>query len=316
MKIVFLDESTVTLDDIDFSALSALGDYVGYDNSSEDEIPQRAAGADVIIANKAPMTRAVIESLDALKLITVIATGYNNVDVTAAKARRVTVCNVAGYAATTVPQHAFALILNLATRVHQYHADVRAGDWRKASSFTILRYRTFELAGKTIGIIGFGAIGRGTARIADGFGMEVLVHDIRETRDAGYPTADLDTLLRAADVVTIHCPLTDRTRNLIDAAALAKMKPSAILINTARGGIVDEQALADALNADRLAGAGFDVLTQEPPARGNVLLDVKNIIIITPHAAWSTVEARQRLVNETAANIKALADGHPRNVVA
>ena len=315
MKVVFLDESTLTLDDIDFSPLKALGEYAAHANSTEAEIIERAADAAVVIANKAPMTRGVLESLPQLKLVSVIATGYNNVDVDAAKEMGVRVCNVARYASETVPQHTFALILALATRLLGNSADVRAGEWQKASTFTLLRYPTFELSGKTLGIIGCGAIGRGVARIAEALGMEVLIYDPYAGSENVPSQAELDHLLRSSDVVTVHCPLTDETRGMIDAEALAKMKPSALLINTARGGIVDEQALAKALNSGRLAGAGFDVLTKEPPKDGNVLLEARNIIV-TPHSAWSTVEARQRLVNETAENITAFVDGSPRNVIA
>jgi len=315
VKIVFLDESTVTLGEIDFSRLHSLAEYCGYDNSTEDEIVERAAGAEIVIANKAPMTRKVIESLPALRLIAVIATGFNNVNIEAAKQHEVLVCNVPGYAADSVAQHTFALMLNLATRAHQYHADVQAGAWQRASSFTLLSYPTFELKGKTIGIIGFGSIGRGVARLAKAFGMEVLVYDPYASAPQDAAPGRLEDVLRLSDVVTIHCPLTDETRDLIDAEALARMKPSAILINTARGGIVNEAALAEALNAGRLAGAGIDVLSQEPPAGGNVLLGARNVIV-TPHSAWSTIEARQRLVDWTADNIQAFIEGRPQNVVA
>ena len=315
MKIVFLDESTITLDDdIDFSVLKQLGDYAGYPPSTEEEIIQRAAGAEVVIPNKVRMTPRVIESLDSLRLIAEIATGYDNVDLQAAQENNVTVCNVAGYAANTVPQHTFALILNLATKAHLYHADVMAGEWAKASSFNLLNYPTFELKGLTIGIIGFGTIGRGVAQIAEGFGMRVLAHDMAGIQGADYPNTDLETIFSESDFVTVHCPLTDQTRNLIDVEALGKMKPTAMVINTARGGIVDEEALAAALNSGRIAGAGFDVLTGEPPVEGNVLLTAKNVIM-TPHCAWSTREARQKLVDETAQNIRTFFEGRPRNVV-
>jgi glycerate dehydrogenase len=314
MRIVFLDQSTITLDDIDFSCFQKLGDYSEYPSSTEDEAISRSRDAKVIIVNKVPVTKEVIQSLGALKLVCVIATGYNNVDLPAAREANVTVCNVAGYAINTVPQHTFALILNLATQMHRYDADVKAGAWQKAPIFTMLTYPTFELAGKTIGIIGFGAIGRGVARIAEGFGMTVFAYDPMGIKHSHYHNTDLDTLLQKSDIVTLHCPLTDQTRNLIDCAALSKMKKSALIINTARGGIVDESALAEALNTGRIAGAGFDVLTQEPPKNGNVLLQAKNIIL-TPHSAWSTVEARQKLVDETAENIKAFFEGKPRNVV-
>ena len=315
MKIVFLDESTITLnDDMDFSVFQELGDYVGYPHCTEEEIIQRAAAVEVVIPNKVRMTPRVIESLDSLQLIAEIATGYDNVDLQAARENNVTVCNVAGYAANTVPQHTFALILNLATKAHIYHADVMAGEWAKASSFNLLNYPAFELKDLTIGIIGFGTIGRGVARIAEGFGMRVLAYDIVGIQNAHYPNTDLETIFRESDFVTVHSPLTDQTRNLIDADALSKMKPTAMVINTARGGIVDEEALAAALNSGQIAGAGFDVLTSEPPVEGNVLLTAKNVIM-TPHCAWSTREARQKLVNETADNIRAFVDGRPRNVV-
>ena len=315
MKIVFLDESTIALnDDIDFSVLQQLGDYIGYPHSTEEEIISRAAGAQVVIPNKVRITPRVTESLGSLQLIAEIATGYDNVDLQAAKDNGVTVCNVAGYATHTVPQHTFALILNLATKAHLYHADVMAGEWARSSSFNLLNYHAFELTGLTIGIIGFGTIGRGVARIAQGFGMRVLAHDVVGIRGADYPNTDLETIFRESDFVTVHSPLTDQTRNLIDADTLSKMKPTAMIINTARGGIVDEQALAEALNSGRIAGAGFDVLTSEPPVQGNVLLTAKNIIM-TPHCAWSTREARQKLADETAENIRAFFEGRPRNVV-
>ena len=314
MKIVFLDETTVTLNDIDFLPLQCLGDYIGYDNSTIEQTLERAVDADIVIVNKVLITKQILEELNNLKFIAVIATGYNNVDIQAARDKNVRVCNVTGYAATTVPQHTFALILNLATKAYQYHTDVVAGKWQQASSFTLLTYPTFELAGKTIGIIGFGVIGRGVAKIAEGFGMKVLAYDISEIKDSKYKNSDLDVLLRNSDVITVHCPLTEKTKNLVDEKAISKMKKTAVLINTARGGIVDEQAMADALNSGRLAGAGVDVLIKEPPKNGNVLLGAKNIII-TPHSAWSTVQARQRLVDETAANIKAFIERQPRNVV-
>ena len=315
MKIVFLDESTITLnDDIDFSVFEQLGTYTGHPHSTEQEIINRAAGAEVVIPNKVRITRRVIQSLGSLQLIAEIATGYDNVDLKAAKDNGVTVCNVAGYAANTVPQHTFALILNLATKAHLYHADVMAGEWGRASSFNLLSYQAFELNGLTIGIIGFGTIGRGVARIAEGFGMRVLAHDISGIRGADYPNTDLETIYCESDFITVHSPLTDQTSNLIDADALSKMKPTAMVINTARGGIVDEEALAAALNSGRIAGAGFDVLTVEPPVQGNVLLKARNIIM-TPHCAWSSQEARQKLVDETGANIRAFFSGKPRNIV-
>jgi len=314
MNIKFLDESTVTLGDIDFSPLHTLGGYEGFVNSTELQIIERAGTAEVIIANKAPITAAVLNNLQKLRLVTVIATGYNNVDVAAAQKAGVRVCNVPGYAAASVPQHTFALILNLATKAYLYHRDIVAGKWQGAESFNLLTYPTFELAGKTIGIIGYGAIGREVARIAEAFGMNVLVHDAFEIKDGTYPNTDMEKLLEQSDVVTLHCPLTEDNRNLINTRTLAAMKSTAVLINTARGGLVDEKALFEALDSGAIAGAGVDVLSEEPPRSGNVLINARNSII-TPHSAWSTLQARQRLVDETAQNIRAFIEGKPRNVV-
>ena len=314
IKIVFLDESTVTQGDIDFSGLKCLGMYKGYSNSNEEQIIKRASDAEIVIVNKAPMNRKVLQALEKLRLITVIATGYNNVDLQTAKEKGIRVCNVAGYAANSVPQHTFALILNLATKVYLYDGDVKSGKWQNASSFTLLSYPTFELAGKIMGIIGFGAIGKGVARIAEGFGMKVLAYDAYGIKDRRYSNTDLNTIFRKSDIITVHCPLTKETQNLINAKALSKMKKTALVINTARGGIVDEPALAKALNTGRIAGAGIDVLTEEPPKKGNVLIHAKNIII-TPHSAWSTREARQKLVDETANNIRTFLKGRKRNIV-
>lgn len=315
MRIVHLDDGGISLDgDIDFSGFAAAGDFQRYPGSSADETIERCRNAEVVVTNKAQVGAAAVAAAADLQLIAVTATGYDNVDTAAAKARGIPVCNVPGYAEYTVPQHAFALILNLATQAHRYWRDVENGDWQRTKEFTLLRYPTFELSGLSIGIIGFGAIGRGVARIAEALGMRVLVHDAFGIRDEAYPNTGLDDLLSTADFVTVHVPLNDQTRNLIDAQALARMKPTAMIINTARGGIVNEQALAEALNGDRIAGAGFDVLTSEPPTDGNPLLQAKNTII-TPHSAWSTRESRQKLIDESVKNIRAFAAGTPTNRV-
>jgi glycerate dehydrogenase len=314
MKIVFLDESTVTIGDIDFSRLKSLGHYEGFANSNEQQTMQRAKEADVIITNKALITAAVLNALPLLKLVTVVATGYNIIDLEAAKEKGVCVCNVPGYATKSVAQHTFTLILNLATKAYVYHNDIQAGQWQKSRSFTLLTYPTFDLAGKTIGIIGFGAIGREVAKIAESFGMNVLAYDAFGIKDDKYANTDFETLLRQSDVVTLHCPLTEQNRHLMDAAALAKMKKTAVLINTARGPLIDEEALTEALNSATIAGAGIDVLTVEPPREANMLLKARNLIV-TPHCAWSTQEARQRLINQTTENIRAFFSGRPRNMV-
>jgi glycerate dehydrogenase len=314
MNIVFLDRSTIDLSDIDFSSLESCGRFSSFLLSTDAEAIARSENAEVIITNKVPVMAGILDSCRKLRLVSVIATGYNNVDAEYAGKKGITVCNVAGYARNTVPQHTFSLILNLATRSCQYHNDVTAGEWQRAEFFTLLKYPTFELFGKTIGIIGFGVIGKSVARIASGFGMKVIYYDPGVLSDENFESADLKTLLKLSDVVTLHCPLTAQTRNLIGKNEIALMKPSALLINTSRGGIVDENALAEALNKNRLSGAGVDVLSEEPPRKGNVLLSARNCII-TPHSAWSTIEARQALVDETAKNIRAFINGERRNVV-
>jgi glycerate dehydrogenase len=315
MKIVFLDDSSMSAtNDLSFSCLETLGDYVRYPSSTAAEAVERGAGAEVVVVNKVPMTAAFMNALPDLKLIAVIATGYNNVDLAAAKERGIKVANVFGYAEHTVPQHTFAMILNLATNMHRYDADVHAGKWLAAGGFTLMTYPVFELAGKTLGIVGLGVIGTGSARLAKGFGMKVLANDIKDLSGSGYENTPLDQLLRESDFVTVHTPLTDLTHDMIGTAEIEKMKRTAFIINTARGGIVNERALADALNSGRLAGAGVDVLGVEPPQAENPLFSAKNLIL-TPHSAWSAVEARQRLVDQTAENIRAHQSGQERNIV-
>ena len=316
MKIVFLDEGTINLDDdMRYSSLEALGEFHRYDLTAPDQIEARARDAEVVIVNKVPLDEAVLATLPNLRYIAVIATGYNNIDTRAARNRNIPVSNVSGYGRYTVPQHTFALILNLAGKVREYARDVDRGDWAAQDSFTLLRYHTFELYGKTLGIVGFGAIGRGTAAIAEGFGMQVLVHDIYDFEHPHYTNEPLQRLVEEADILTVHCPLTEQTRNLIDAAELTKMKESAFVINTARGGIVNEEALLDALKHKRIAGAGLDTLSSEPPKDNPLLYQSDLNLIITPHSAWSAREARQRLIDGVAENIRAFQAGEPRNVV-
>jgi glycerate dehydrogenase len=314
MEITFLDRATIDLNDMDFSSIESCGTFTSYAGSTHEEIIKRIRTTDVIITNKVLITKPVIESCKELKLISVIATGYNNVDLDSARDKGITVCNVAGYAKNTVPQHTFSLILNLVTKAYQYYIDVKSGEWEKASIFTLLKYQTFELYGKTLGIVGFGVIGQAVAQIATCFGMKVVYYDPYARLDNNYLSAGFTTLLKESDIVTIHCPLTIETYNLIGKKELSIMKSSALLINTSRGGIVNESALAEALNNNLISGAGVDVLSEEPPVNGNVLLSAKNCLI-TPHSAWSTTEARQTLVNETALNIRAFINGERRNVI-
>ena len=315
MKIVFLDASTISLkDDTDYSSIRALGELVCHPFSVEDDVIERCRDAHTIIANKVEVSEKSIRNLPDLKHIAVIATGYNNVDLKAAAQANIRVTNVRGYAKYTVPQHTFALILNLATRIHDYCQDVKAGEWQKSNFFNLLNYPTFELFGKSIGIIGFGVIGKGVASIAQGFGMHILYHDPYCEADAKHKACGFDDLLATSDIVSLHCPLTSKNKHIINADALKKMKSSAFLINTARGDLVDEPALLNALVQGEIAGAGLDVLSQEPPKENPLLANIKNLIV-TPHCAWTAIEARQRLIDEVAKNIKAFIEGRDRNVV-
>ncbi len=316
MKIVFLDESTITLDDdMDFANVRDLGSFQTYNLTTPEQMPERAGDAEVVIANKALLQRETLEKLRKLQHIAVIATGYNNVDTKAARELGVSVSNVSGYGRYTVPQHTFALILNLAGKVMEYSRDVQNGDWEAQDSFTLMRYHTFELQGKTIGIVGFGAIGRGTAAIAEGFGMRVLVHDAFDFEHPTYENSSVEKLVEESDILTVHCPLTEQTRDLLGKRELKKMKRSAFIINTARGGIVNEEALLEALETGEIAGAGLDTLTQEPPRKHPLLYRKDLNLIVTPHCAWSAKEARQRLIDEVAENIKAFQAGRERNIV-
>lgn len=303
---------------LDFTALErAVGRWDWHERTAPDEVPARVADAEVVVSNKVPLGEEAFAGAGRLRLVCVAATGVNNVDLEAAARHGVTVCNATDYATPAVVQHTLALLLALATRLEDYHAAVRAGRWAEAPHFCLLDYPITELAGRVLGIVGYGALGRGVAAAAAGLGMEVRVAARAGSAHVPEGRVALAGLLETADAISVHCPLTPETRGLIGAAELARMKPSAFLINTARGGIVDEEALAAALRAGTIAGAGFDVLTEEPPRRGNPLLadDIPNLIL-TPHSAWGTHGARQRLVEQVALNIEAFADGRPRNVVA
>lgn len=302
---------------LDFGALRAAAtDWDWYPNTAPGEVAERLAGIEVAVSNKAPIDADALAAASELRLICVAATGVNNIDLEAAAAHGVTVCNATGYATPAVSQHVFALLLALATRLEHYHAAATDGRWAAHDHFCLLDAPIVELAGRSLGIVGYGELGRGVARIAEALGMEVLVA-ARPGHAATGGRVAFEELLARADAITLHCPLTEETRGLIGAAELQAMKSSAFLINTARGGIVDEAALAHALRAGTIAGAGVDVLSAEPPRDGNVLLadDIPHLIV-TPHSAWGTQAARQRLVEQVAANIEAWRAGTPRNAVA
>lgn len=313
MKAVFLDANTLG-DDVDLASIKAVtGDLVQYGKTAPAQVLERIQGFDTVIVNKVVLTREHFEACPELKTIAVVATGINNIDKAAAKEHGIQVLNVTNYGRSTVAQHTMALILALATRLLDYDRDVRAGRWGKSDMFCLMDHPIMELEGRTLGIFGYGDLGRGVIERAEAFGMKVLL-GARPGQAAGevdgYPRVPLDELLPQVDVLSLHCLLTDDTRNMIGASELKRMKNDALLINTSRGGLVDEQALADALRAGEIGGAGFDVLTEEPPRNGNPLLadDIPNLII-TPHSAWASREARQRIVEITAENLAGVASG-------
>ena len=312
MRITILDGHTTNPGDLSWEPLHALGDCAVHDRSAAAEIVARAADADVVLTNKTPLTRETIAALPRLECIGVLATGYNVVDVAAARARGIPVCNVPEYGTPNVAQATFALLLELTNRVGRHAELVRAGRWSSCPDFCFWEGELVELSGLTLGVVGYGRIGRAVATIGRAFGMRILAW--RRSPGDDPECVGLDRLLRESDVVSLHCPLTAETERLVNTATLATMKPTAFLVNTARGALVDELALAAALDAGRLAGAALDVLAVEPPAASNPLLAARNCLI-TPHVAWATREARRRLIEITADNVRAFVTGTPRNVV-
>lgn len=316
MRGVFLDLETMAPADLDLEALaSALPEWRMYEATAPAQVRERIQGATVVVVNKVVLDADALGSARELRLVCVAATGTNNIDLEAAHDAGVTVCNVRGYGTASVSQHALALMLALATRLVDYHAAVRAGRWQHSRQFCFLDYPITELAGRALGIVGYGELGRAVAGLAQALGMDVRIAQ-RPGGAAQPQRAPLRELLPALDVLTLHCPLTEDTRGLIGSDELDLMKPSAILINTARGGIVDENALARALREGRIGGAGVDVLSVEPPRQGNPLLsaDIPNLIV-TPHSAWGSRDARQRIVNELVTLIGSFLAGKPYNVV-
>lgn len=311
MHAVFLDQATLDFDDIDLAPLAEVAQLRCYDCSAPEQVIERLRGVSIAISNKVVLDRASIEQLPELRLICVSATGVNNVDLDAAREHGIVVCNCQGYGTASVAQHTLMLMLALATRLISYQGAVARGAWQQSSQFCLLDYPIMELRGKKLGIVGYGELGQEVARLARALGMQVLV----AARPGTVPGDDrlaLDDLLPQVDVLTLHCPLTEQTRGVIDRAALLKLKPGALLVNAARGGIVDELALRELLLSGHLGGAGVDVLEQEPPRNGNPLLDssIPNLIV-TPHIAWGSREARQNIVNQVAENIAAFVAGSP-----
>ncbi|MFY8283871.1 D-2-hydroxyacid dehydrogenase [Pseudoalteromonas sp. SSMSWG5] len=311
MNITVLDAATLANTSLD--ALAQLGKLTCYDLTSQEQVVERCQNADVIISNKVVIDQHAMSQLTNLKLICVAATGTNNIDLEAAKEHNIAVTNVAGYSTPSVVQHTFTLITNLLGNTHRYINDCQQGLWQQSPMFCRLDYSFNEIAGKTLAIVGYGSLGKAVADVARAFGANVIIserkgHTPREGR------VSFNDALSTADIISVHCPLTDETRNQIAAAELSMMKSSAIIINTARGGIINEADLADALANNVIAGAGVDVLSKEPAEQTNPLALYKGAnLLLTPHIAWASQESIARLVNEIALNIQAYNQGEPRN---
>jgi glycerate dehydrogenase len=317
MRSIFLDYATVSFNgDLDPAALRrAMPQLEMRDHTAQADVADAISGAEVVLVNKLRLTRAIIERTPTLRLVALAATGTNNIDLEAARERGIAVCNLRDYCTASVVQHVVGTLLLLTQKLREYDALVRSGAWGRGEQFCLLDFPIRELTGRKLGIVGYGALGKGVAHAAQAFGLEVLLAN----RPGGTPVAgrhDLDELLPTVDVLSLHCPLTPATQGMIGAAQLARMKPDAVLINTARGALVDSAALADALRAGRLGGAAIDVLPQEPPVDGNPLLaaDIPNLIV-TPHVAWAAREARQRCLDEMAANVEDFRRGGRRGRV-
>ena len=316
-RIVYLDRASIRAS---VRRPAIAHDWVEYEATTVEQTAERIAGASVLISNKVVVNRALMEGAPSLKMIAVAATGTNNVDLVAAKERGIVVSNIRGYAETTVPEHALAMLFVLSRNLLAYRASVAAGEWQQSSQFCLFQHPIRDLAGQTLGIAGRGSLGHGLARRAEALGMRVIYAEHKNASGVRPGYTAFAEVLKIADAISLHCVLNDETRGLIGAAELAQMKPHAILINTARGGLVDEAALAAALRNGTIGGAGFDVLTEEPPVRGNVLLSEDLLrapnFLLTPHSAWASEPAMQALADQLIDNIDAYLAGAPRNRVA
>lgn len=313
---VFLDLATVSRNDINLSSLEqVVSNWSHHATTKPDEAAVRIKNAEIVVSNKVVINREIMQTCNRLKLICIAATGINNVDLEAAKELGISVTNVAGYSTPSVVQQVFSMILSLTTRQAEHTQAINAGKWQQSDQFCLLDFPFRELSGKRMGIVGYGELGKAVAQVAKAFGMEILLAN----RPGSAPTPgriDLQDLLSQVDILSLHCPLTEQTTNLIGKNELELMKSDALLINCARGGVVDESALVQALIGGEIGGAGVDVLTKEPPTDGNPLLapEIPNLIV-TPHIAWASKESRQRLIDEVSANIVAFYSGKQRNIV-
>ncbi|MEI9951546.1 MAG: D-2-hydroxyacid dehydrogenase [Pseudomonadota bacterium] len=318
-QIVVLDGYTVNPGDNPWSSLAELGELVVHERSSASEVVARTRHADIVLLNKALLGREAIAQLARLRGVSVLATGVNSIDLDAATERGIAVCNVPAYSTASVVQHTLSLLLELCNRVGLHDTSVHAGDWQRSIDYCYWKSPLLELEGKLLGIVGYGAIGRGVATAARALGMNVCAAHLASTRSQvglqdAVPRLPLDELFRRADVISLHCPLTPETRQLVSSARLSLLKPGCLLLNTARGGLIDEAALSAALAAGQLAGAALDVLSTEPPSPDNPLLHAPNCVI-TPHVAWTSLPARQRLLRTSVENVRALLAGSPLHVV-
>ena len=314
MKMVVTDGYTLNPGDLSWDVIKALGELTVYDRTPVELIVERCRDAAVVLTNKVPFTKETLAALPQLKFIGVLATGYNVIDTKAARTQGITVSNVPGYGTASVAQHMFALLLELTNHVGRNARTTAEGKWQRSADWCYTEAPVTELEGKTFGIVGFGNIGQRAGSIARTFGMQVAYYNPRSKTWPGGRQVELDVLFATSDVVSLHCPLTDSNQAFVNAALLQTMKPTAVLINTARGQLINEQDLADALNRNVIAGAALDVLSKEPPLKGNPLLQAKNCIV-TPHNAWISKEARQRIMLVTASNIAAFISGQPVNAV-
>ena len=314
MKIVFTDAKTVLNDDVSLDSFQELGQVITYPLLNATEAAEALEDADAVICNKTPMNSATLQRADKLKYIGVLATGYNNVDIPYVTERGITVCNAGSYSTDSVAQHVFSLILQVYNGVGFLNDYCQSGGWQKSDVFSPLVYPLRELKGKTLGIVGYGHIGQAVANIALAFGMKVLAYNRSPKEDANVTFVDFPHLLGESDIVTVHCPLNDDSALLFNETSFAQFKAGALFINTSRGGVVDEQALAKALNSGKLAAAALDVLTAEPMSPDCPLKGVPNLII-TPHVAWTPLETRERLLTITESNMRAYLAGKPENKV-
>lgn len=314
MKIVITDAKTIADSEQFFEPLRELGELVIYQLTKPDELVERIDDADILLCNKTYIGKNIMGECKNLKYIGLFATGYNNIDIECARQLDITVCNAGSYSTDAVAQHTFALILNHFNKIKEYDTFVKDGGWTRAEVFSPFIYRMNELAGKTIGIVGYGNIGRKVADIAKVFGMKVLAYNRSNKQDEGVEFVDLDTLVSMSDVVSVHCPLNNDSDKMFNYDMFLKFKPDCLFINTARGGIMDERDLARALSEGIIGGAAVDALVMEPMQKGNPLLDAPNITI-TPHVAWAPIETRERLLDIVCDNIACYMEGTPKNVV-